>query len=263
MSHTPVRASVVSRLEHLKKLVDEFVPIMFGGTSRAKELSDQIARSYGAVQDVYRRYAGEQNVVVEEGRRRSVFPNYFEAGFFSGRTFDTHKGVRELERVLGQIEAWDGDDLVQVPAGPMESVWLLLHHRVRAIAEPRFRAGHYADSVEAAIKELVETLRTRVLQQGGPELDGEPLMQSAFSVDNPWVFLADLNSKSGKSIQRGYMQIFTGAIAAIRNPKAHGNINITSQRAIHLLFFVSTLWHTLDEGHNRQSTQALNAQSLR
>ncbi|MBA7577516.1 hypothetical protein ES708_19369 [subsurface metagenome] len=43
------------------------------------------------------------------------------------------------------------------------------------------------------------------------------------------------------------MQIFSGAMTGIRNPKAHENITIDSQRAIHFLFLASLLMFKIDE----------------
>jgi hypothetical protein len=54
-------------------------------------------------------------------------------------------------------------------------------------------------------------------------------------------------SESGRNIQQGYMDIFAGAMTGIRNPKAHGNIQIDSKQAIHLLFLASLLLHKLDK----------------
>ena len=72
-------------------------------------------------------------------------------------------------------------------------------------------------------------------------------MQTAFSPNKPLIVLADLSTQTGKDMQRGYMDLFAGAMAAIRNPKAHGNVTITPDRALHLLFLASTLWYTLEE----------------
>jgi uncharacterized protein (TIGR02391 family) len=72
-------------------------------------------------------------------------------------------------------------------------------------------------------------------------------MTTAFSVQNPIIELDDLATVSGKDIQQGYMQIFAGAMTGIRNPKAHGNLDIDETRAIHLLFLASLLMYKLDE----------------
>jgi uncharacterized protein (TIGR02391 family) len=80
----------------------------------------------------------------------------------------------------------------------------------------------------------------------GRDLDGVDLMHTAFSPKNPIIVLADLSSDTGRDMQQGYMEMFAGAMSAVRNPKAHESVVLTPERAIHLLFVASTLWHTLD-----------------
>ena len=43
------------------------------------------------------------------------------------------------------------------------------------------------------------------------------------------------------------MEIFAGAMTGIRNPKAHSNIVLDENRAIHLLHLASLLMYKLDE----------------
>jgi len=59
--------------------------------------------------------------------------------------------------------------------------------------------------------------------------------------------LSDLSTQTGKDIQKGYMQIFSGAMTGIRNPKVHDNIEIDDKRAIHFLFLASLLIEKVDE----------------
>lgn len=122
-----------------------------------------------------------------------------------------------------------------------DNVWNLLHPDITRIARPRFDATHYADSVEAALKEVNTVVKKIVKDATGKELDGAALMQRALSLDNPILMLADLGTENGKDIQKGYIQIFSGTIAGIRNPKAHTNITIDKNRTIHLLFLASLL----------------------
>lgn len=236
------------RLQELDALVEQYVPLMFGSTDRGRMLGDQIAEAYGAVEDVYCHYAGEQKVVVDEGRHKNEYRTYFEAGYLSGRSFHAHQGARELKKVIGRVAA----DLkvasgVVTLAGPLDGAWSLLHPSVRNVALERFRSGHFADAVESALKELALAVRHLVQQRGGNELDGTALMQTAFSPKNPVIVLADLSTQSGRDMQRGYMDMFSGVMSAVRNPKAHGNVIITRERALHFLFVASTLWYTLDE----------------
>lgn len=241
-------STALKRLEHLKELVDAIAPMRHESSDKARELARQIPEAYGAVEDVYRYYVGDHKVIVEDRGHKKEFHNFFEAGWLSSRTFHSNEGRQELNKVLGRVRADMQDQAPNaVEAHPIEQAWTLLHPKVQVLAEKRFRVGYYADAVEAVLKELAATVRDLVIQRGGPELDGVALMQTAFSPKNPIIVLADQRTQSGRDMQRGYMDLFAGTMAAIRNPKAHGNVAITPERALHLLFLASSLWHTLDE----------------
>jgi uncharacterized protein (TIGR02391 family) len=79
------------------------------------------------------------------------------------------------------------------------------------------------------------------------ELDGASLMTTAFSPASPVIALNSLATESDRSEQQGYMQIFAGAMTGIRNPKAHGNLNPGSRKALHLICLASLLMYKLDE----------------
>ena len=63
----------------------------------------------------------------------------------------------------------------------------------------------------------------------------------------PCSFLGDLATESGRNIQDGYSHIFAGAMQAIRNPSAHANTEIDSNRACHQLMLASLLFRQIDE----------------
>jgi uncharacterized protein (TIGR02391 family) len=128
--------------------------------------------------------------------------------------------------------------------------WLYIHPAIRHVAQSRFETGHLADAVEAAMKEVNAATKARVHALTGQELDGSSLMNTAFSPRTPLLLLGDLNTESGRNVQQGYMQIFAGAITGIRNPKAHENLTITTERAVHLLFLASLLRFKLDEAQS-------------
>lgn len=128
-----------------------------------------------------------------------------------------------------------------------EPWWANVHPSVRRVAESRFAAGHLADAVEAALKEVNSRVKREYKERTRVELDGKGLMMKAFSVDKPQIVLADLDTDSGKSEQEGYMFLFAGAMEALRNPKAHANIDIDESRALHHLFVASLLMSKLDD----------------
>lgn len=126
-------------------------------------------------------------------------------------------------------------------------VWSLLHPKVVELAKARFNAGHYADAVEAAFKELNTQVKRLYLDATGEELDGVPLMRKALTPTRPVIVLDDIETETGRNIQQGYMDIFAGSMAGIRNPKAHNNIHITAERALHHLMLASLLFYRLGE----------------
>jgi uncharacterized protein (TIGR02391 family) len=147
-------------------------------------------------------------------------------------------------RSCGKPLPWMNKEVRRVEAS---GLWALLHPRVVEIAQPRFEAGHYADAVEAVFKQLNAVVKAHFREATGEELDGVPLMRRAFALSKPVLVLDDLTTESGRNIQQGYLDIFAGSMAGIRNPKAHENVVISADRAAHYLTLASLLFSKLDE----------------
>lgn len=236
-------------LEHLKKLVDTYDSIKYTSSAEARQLYEEIPIAYGAVEDVYRHFAGDQVVELNDGSHRKKFPNYFTAGYLSGRTFHDTEGRSELLKIVGRVRAEvakEESSVQSANSNDEKQIWDLLHPKVVGLAQTRFANGHYADGVEAALKALNIEVRNLAIARGAAPMDGPSLMHTVFSPKAPIIVLADLSTQSGKDMQQGYMEMFAGAMSAIRNPKAHDNIAITRERGFHLLFVASALWQTLD-----------------
>lgn len=136
---------------------------------------------------------------------------------------------------------------IETPPSPTQWFWQFVHPRVCALARPRFEAGFFGDAVEASFKEVNDAVKRIVREVDGRELDGAGLMTTAFSLQNPIVRLTALVSETDRNIQQGYMQILAGSMTGIRNPKAHGNLNPDSTKALHLICLASLLMHKIDE----------------
>ncbi len=136
-------------------------------------------------------------------------------------------------------------------------IWSLLHPDIVSIAKDRFHSKHYADAVEACLKEINSRVKAIVRQVANKEHDGADLMNVAFSPKSPILILDDLSTEDGRSIQVGYMQIFAGAMTGIRNPKAHGNIVLKPEEAIPMLFLANLM---LTKIENAQLNPDLDAQ---
>jgi uncharacterized protein (TIGR02391 family) len=126
------------------------------------------------------------------------------------------------------------------------NLWNLVHKKVAEVSMRKFENGHYADAVESAFKAINKCVKDVVKSKTGNEMDGVSLMREAFGSKHI-IILDDIESESGRNIQDGYMQIFAGAMQGIRNPKAHDNIDIHKERAMHQIILASLLMYKLDE----------------
>lgn len=121
-----------------------------------------------------------------------------------------------------------------------------LHKEITRAASQLFADGHYANAVEASVKALNNLVRLR----SGLELDGTALMERAFSPNNPVLKFNALSDQSDRDEQKGYMMMFSGAVAGLRNPRAHKFIRDDPERALEFIAFVSLLAKLLDGTEN-------------
>lgn len=93
----------------------------------------------------------------------------------------------------------------------------MLHPVVRNCSMMLYTNGHYRESVINSIVAIFDLIRERTgLAQDGAALAGE-----AFSLDRARLVFSEIESESGKSDQKGFMQIIQGMYLGIRNPKSH------------------------------------------
>jgi uncharacterized protein (TIGR02391 family) len=96
-----------------------------------------------------------------------------------------------------------------------------------------FRDGHHARAVEEAFKFLNNLVKNR---SHLTEMDGSKLMKNVFSQQNPVLKLNPNISESERNEQLGYMEIFSGVMTGIRNPRAHDHDwEDSEERALELL----------------------------
>ena len=121
-----------------------------------------------------------------------------------------------------------------------ERLWLLILYDyqitdpdLRRISRKLFADGHYAIAVERAYVYLNNLVKDKA---GLVDEDGVALMNRTFSPKNPILKLSSLSSTSERDEQLGYMQILTGVMLGIRNPRAHEHeINDTPKEALEML----------------------------
>ena len=108
---------------------------------------------------------------------------------------------------------------------------------LRAATRSRFFSTHYADAVESGVKALNDCVRKRT----GLSEDGDGLMTTAFSANNPKLRINRGRSKSDESAQRGHMFLCQGVVGAWRNPRAHTLIDDSPARALMMLEAINDL----------------------
>jgi uncharacterized protein (TIGR02391 family) len=105
------------------------------------------------------------------------------------------------------------------------------------------RDGHYASAVEDAVKALNALVR---LNSGVDDRDGTALMEMVFSPKSPILKFNNLKDQSDHDEQKGFMMMFSGAVAGLRNPRAHKIISDEPGLALEFVAFVSLLAQLAD-----------------
>ncbi len=112
---------------------------------------------------------------------------------------------------------------------------------LRKRTEKLFKDGHHARAVEEAYKLLDNLVKKKAGLQDS-DLTGAKLMQTVFSPNKPMLKLNEGVSSSEQNEQSGYMQILSGCMTGIRNPRAHeSDWEDTEWRALQLLTFANHL----------------------
>ena len=116
-----------------------------------------------------------------------------------------------------------------------------LHPLVKKVSRGLFNNGHYSQAIFEAYKAIVNEVKN---VSGINNLDGKPLMERVFSLNNPMIKFNNLQTQSDQDEQVGLMLLFSGAALGIRNPKAHDNV--TQKDPIRTLAYLSLAALLLD-----------------
>ena len=128
---------------------------------------------------------------------------------------------------------------------------LVTNDRLSQATRTRFRSRNFADAVEAAFKCLDNAVRDR---SGLSDKGGSDLMFTVFNEKNPILKLNELHSTSDRNEQEGYKHLFAGAMAGIRNPRAHEHeLRDDPKVALETLAFANHLMNKLDAATRKET----------
>lgn len=148
--------------------------------------------------------------------------------------------ITTIKRINETVKQMPG---IENPQQKKEKVLLedVIHdNELKSVIKKLFGDGHHARAVEEGFKFLNNLVKNKA--QLDPSFDGAKLMKQTFSVNNPVLMLNSGTSNSEKDEQLGYMEIFSGCITGIRNPRAHEHDwEDTEQHAIQLLVLADHL----------------------
>lgn len=133
---------------------------------------------------------------------------------------------------------------------PPQSGWNLIHPQIVAVSKQLYLDGHFANAAQDAFVEIndrVKKIYRRLNPSASKILDGDAVMTTVFSPNNPMVKICDTTTDSGMNEQKGFMFMLQGAMSALRNPKAHANITITAEDSMRRLMYASMLMYKIDE----------------
>ena len=132
------------------------------------------------------------------------------------------------------------EDLGEAPGGQAIRAFDTydLHPVVGGASSKLFRDGHYAEAIFAACKALNNVVQSA---SGIFEGDGDDLMKRVFSAKNPILRFNDMDDKWDEGEQRGFMDLYAGAIGAFRNQRGHKFIQDDPEFALEVIAFVSFL----------------------
>lgn len=121
---------------------------------------------------------------------------------------------------------------------------LELHPEIERAIGNLYRDGHYANAVEDATKALNALVRMR---SGIEDKDGITLMETVYSPKNPILKFNKLTDTSDINEQKGFMMMLSGAVAGLRNPRAHKIIKDDPEMALEFIAYVSLLAKLVDK----------------
>ncbi|MEU6934322.1 TIGR02391 family protein [Streptomyces sp. NPDC046374] len=157
-----------------------------------------------------------------------------------------------LKNVAGMVAAvapppvHEAGELQEPDGSGVDSRWSVecaLHETIVEAVADRYATGHFADAVQKAFQ-AVEYRVQNLIDSGEV---GAKLMGNAFGGASPRLMVARAEGASQTSEQEGFRDLFRGAMAGLRNPRAHGPHYAEEEaEVLEMLAFASLLMRRLD-----------------
>ena len=132
-----------------------------------------------------------------------------------------------------------------------DDIWSYIHPHIQKSSKKLYTDGHYANAAEDAFIEInsrAKAIYRKILPDASTVPDGTDLMHKLFGSKPLLCPVCDTCTESGANYQQGFHFMMSGAMSALRNPKAHSNDEVlTAKEAMRRLMFASMLMYKLDD----------------
>ena len=129
--------------------------------------------------------------------------------------------------------------------------WECIHPQIERVSKQLFLDGQFSNAAEDAFIEINERIKKifHTLEPSKQIPDGRDVMNKVFADgDKAMIEVCDRSTETGNNIHEGTRFMLAGAMAALRNPKAHSNtVIITQEECVRRLMFASMLMYKIDE----------------
>lgn len=148
---------------------------------------------------------------------------------------------------------------LQIIKKPVQDVhWELIHPQITKVSQKLFADGHYSNAACDAFIEINDRVK-KIYKAHHPDAveipDGQTLMNKVFADKDPVLKVCDLSDETGRNMQLGTRFMLAGAMAALRNPKAHSNIELEKEDVMRRITFASMLMYKIDEAEKNTAFQ--------
>lgn len=149
------------------------------------------------------------------------------------------KRIQSLNEDLQTLAGISNPSVTSKPSSSNTFDLLITDTVLNSKVKKLFKDGHHARAVEEAYKYFDNLVLQLSHQQN---MTGAALMKKVFSPKDPILKLNAGISSSEQNEQLGYMEICSGVMTGIRNPRAHdSDWEDTEERALQLLVFANHL----------------------
>ena len=192
----------------------------------------------------YDRYKLSATQLDTAGYNTNGTPNYKVIAGLEGGKATIISTLGTIKEIFTEKLSDDGEALTEDAKILRAYQGLDLHSEIDGAASALYLDGHYANAIADSVKALNAFVR---LRSGIDDKDGTQLMEFVFNPSNPILKFNLLVNESDRNEQRGFMMMMSGAVAGLRNPRAHTIIKDDPERALEFIAYVSLLAKLVDQ----------------